>query len=206
MRKQWLLFLAIIVLTAAGGWFLAREERVSSEEHGQFEQMGTYKVYSGTESALQVTLEYPEPWALYEDKGKVEFYREVRIVGPRNGEDTYTPYISVRGSPMKVFGGRHENLDELVRQYRSHLIPGTEIVSEAQRSVAGLKADELTLTYTMPAIHHKGIRPIPVPLKERRIFIEKHPYLYELTYSADAREYDRYAEAFERVVKTLRFQ
>ena len=107
---------------------------------------------------------------------------------------------------MKAFGGRHDTLEAFVRHYRDHLIPGTEIVSEAERSVGGMKAAELTVSYTMPAIHHRGIKPMPVPLTERRIFIEKSPYLYELTYSADAREYDRYAEAFERVIKTLRFQ
>ena len=40
----------------------------------------------------------------------------------------------------------------------------------------------------------------------RAVFFENSPYLCELTYSADAREDERSAPAFERLPKTVRLR
>jgi len=206
MKKSLLGVVAVIVLISLGWWFLLRSGRVAVKRGQAAEGMDDYKVFTGTKPRLMVTFEYPGPWALQEEQGRIEFYREARILGPRNHDDTYTAYFSVRGSPLKPFGGQHESVEDLVRHYRSHLSQGTQIVSEQQVTVAGHKASDLTISLTMPAMHHKGIKAMEVPLRTRTVLVEKTPYLYELTYSADAREYDRYAEAFERLIKTFRFQ
>ena len=45
-----------------------------------------------------------------------------------------------------------------------------------------------------------------MPVKTRTAFFRHGSYLYECAYSADAREYAAHAQAFERVLASLRFQ
>ncbi len=165
--------------------------------------MDYYMQYQGTEPGLMVRFEYPGQWKLYEERGKVETYRQVRMLGPRNHDDTYTAYFSVWGSPLKSSGGRHENLDGLVTHYKSHLLSETQMLSEQPLTVGGKRAVEVMVSYTMPPIHHKGLKAMAVPVKTLTVFLEYSPYLYELTYSADAREYEQSAKAFQRLLKTF---
>ena len=206
MKKTSLSFLTVVVLISLGLWFLLRGSRNPVKGGLSAHAMGQYTVYTGSEPGLMVSLEYPEGWTLHEERGKIERYREARIHGPRNQDDTYTSYLVVRGSPVTSFGGRHGSLDELVAHYKAHLIRDTRIVSEHEAAVADTNATDLTVSYTLPPLLHKGIKPLAVPVKTRTVFVENSPYIYELIYSADAREYDRYAEAFEHVLKTFRFR
>lgn len=162
--------------------------------------------YAGNDTRLQVEFRYPAGWQVQEERGKTDVYSEVRLLGPRNRDDTYTCAIAVRGSPAKAYGGKHETLVELVKHYTSHLFKDATILSENDRVVDGTHATELTVSYTIPPLHLPGLKAVEIPVKAHALFLEKDPYLYELIYSADAREYDRHADAFEQLIKTFRFQ
>lgn len=136
----------------------------------------------------------------------MEPYQAVRIMAPRNADDTYTSHISVQGSPLKPQGGTFNNTEEWVGHYKRHLLPDAEIIAEAQREVGGLKATDLVVSYTIPAIHHKGIKAAAVHIKERKIVMASPPHLYEVSYIADHREYDRYAGIFERLLESFQVQ
>jgi hypothetical protein len=43
-------------------------------------------------------------------------------------------------------------------------------------------------------------------VKTRTVLLRRGPYLYEIAYSADAREYAAHAQAFDRILASLRFQ
>ena len=64
-------------------------------------QEGWGQMYKGTDARLSVTFRYPATWRLQEERGKVDPYSEVRLMGPRNRENTYTCSLIVRGSPLK---------------------------------------------------------------------------------------------------------
>ena len=168
--------------------------------------MDRYARYAGTEPALKLSFEYPAGWPFHEERGKVDIYSEVRFAGPRNADDTYTAIFSVRGSPLKAARGKYQDAAEAVAHTKQHLLQDSRIVSEQLTVVAGTKATELIVASTMPAIHHKGIKAMAVPLMGRTIFLERGPYLYELAFSADAREYDRSLQAFQHVLDTLQLQ
>lgn len=169
-------------------------------------RMGSYVEYTGSDPAFMIAFHYPKGWKLQEERGTIDVYRQVRVLGPRNEEDTYTPYVSVRGSPLKSFGGKHHNVQELINSYKQHLFHDATIESERQRTVAGIRTTDLTASFIIPPQHKPKLKAIPIPVKTRLLFLEKDPYLYELIYSADAREYERHSEAFERLIKTFRFQ
>ena len=191
--------IAVLALLGLSAWGLWRCEAALTARHGE-------TMYRGTAPELRVSFSYPEQWPLHEEHGKMEPYQAVRIMAPRNAEDTYTSHISVQGSPLKPQGGKFESAEERVDHYKQHLLPDAEIIAEAQREVGGLKATDLVASYTISAILHKGIKAAAVHIKERKIVMASPSYLYEVSYTADQREYDRYADVFDQLVKSFQVQ
>lgn len=205
--KKTLVFMILSVGLGVLGWWLLSREPIWRVTGGQtVEDMTTYQEYAGTQPGLMVRFEYPQAWPLHEEQGKREFYRAIRIAGPRNPNDTYTTYLSVRASPLKSFGGKYERLADAITQYVDHLLEGSRIIAQQQATVADSTGTDVLVTYTMPALHHKGLKAEAVPVTARTVFFEKAPYLYEVTYSADSREYEQHAQAFEHLLTTFRFQ
>ena len=165
-----------------------------------------YTEYRGNAPGLMIQLEYPTGWRLQEEQGQLDAYRQVRFLGPRNPDDTYTCYVSVRGSPVKSHGGKYESVAELMASYRQYSFRDAKIELERPRTVADQKSQGMTATFTIPPLHKPGLKAIPIPVKTRILFLERASYLYELIYSVDLREYDRHAEPFERLVRTFRFR
>lgn len=191
--------IAGLALLGLGAWGLWRCEAGPTALQGE-------TMYHGTAPELRVTFGYPAQWPLHEEHGKMEPYQAVRIMAPRNTDDTYTSHLSVSGAPLKSHGGKFDSAEERIDQYKRHLLPDAQIIAETQGEVGGLKAIELIVSYTLPAVHHKGLKAAPVPVKERKVVIAHGPYLYELTYIADSREYDRYADTFERLLQSFQVQ
>ncbi len=190
--------IAVLTLLGLGAWGVWRCEAVATAMRGE-------NMYQGTAPELRVTFSYPDQWPLHEEHGTVESYQAVRIMAPRNADDTYTSHISVYGAPLKSHGGKFDSAEERVEQYK-RLLADAQIIAETQREVGGLKATDLVVSYTIPAIHHKGLKAVPVPVKARKVVIAHGPYLYELNYVADSREYDRYADMFERLLESFQVQ
>lgn len=191
--------MALLALLGLGAWGLWRCEAAPTAMQGE-------NMYQGTAPELRVTFSYPDQWPLHEEHGKVESYQAVRIMAPRNADDTYTSHISVYGAPLKSHGGKFDSAEERMDQYKRHLLPGAQVIAEGARQVGGLQATDLFVSYTIPAIHHKGIKAAPVPVKERKVVVAHPPYLYELSYTADALEYDRYADQFERLLESFQVE
>ena len=165
-----------------------------------------FVLYQGQGLGLSLTFRYPEDWRLQEEEGAIDLYRQVRLLGPRNREDTYTPYLSVAAAPVKAEGGRFEDLTERIGLYRANLPVGAKLEQEGERVVGGERGLDLTIRYVIPPLHHKGLKNLPIPVKTRTLFFQRDRTLYEVIYSADAREYDLYAKVFEELLKSLHFQ
>ncbi len=201
--RTWLA--ALMVIGVMIWWILSHLSfhRTVHQQIGESMTMAHVRTYVGTEPGWRVRFQYPEGWVLREERGQVERYRQVRIMGPRNHEDSYTCYLSVLAAPLQDAGGRFPNTEAFVQNYTSHLAQGATVVSSQPISVDRTKATELIATYTMPPWHHQGVKAIAVPVKVRTVVLEQPPYLYQLTYSADAREYDAHAAAFEQLLTTF---
>ena len=201
MKKNsaWIIFCAAVVLSAGGLVFMKRGDWVRKPE-------AKFSKFQGYDAELRVAFQYPEGWRLEQEKGTIDRYQKVRLLGYRNQEGTYTCYLSVVGFPKKESGGKFETLEEFARNYKEHLLIDSKIEAEVAHSVAGQKAIDLTVSYTIPPLYKHGLKAIEIPVKTRTLFAQKGPYLYQITYSADAREYDLHAQAFEQLLKTFRFQ
>lgn len=140
-----------------------------------------------------------------EEQGTVERFRLVRVMGPRNREDTYRCFFSVTESPLKEEGGRFASLEECVRSFREHQLAGARFEEERRTEVGGLEAVDLTVTYVVPPPLQRGLKPLDIPVKTRTLLLQRDRSLYRIAYSADAREYDAHAGAFEKALASLRF-
>ena len=193
---------AVIVgfaLLGLSAWCLWRCEAAPTAGQGE-------TMYHGTTPELQVTFSYPEQWPLHEEQGTMESYRAVRIMAPRNAEGTYTSHFSVRGALLTSQSGAAASVQERIAHYKQHLVADARVLAEATREVGGLQAMELVVAYTQPAIHRKGIKAVAVPLKEHKIVMASPSHVYEISYTADQREYDRYATVFDRLVDSFRLE
>ena len=165
-----------------------------------------FSKFEGNAPVLTLAFQYPEGWRLEQEEGTIDPYRKVRLLGPRNREDTYTCYISVTGFPKKELGGKFETLDEFARHYKQHLLANARIEAEGASLIAGQNGIDLTTSSTIPPLYKHGLKAIEIPVKTRTVFIQNGSYLYQIIYGADVRDYGLHAQAFEHLLKTLRFQ
>lgn len=170
------------------------------------EPMDQHVRYTGTMPGLLVSFDYPEGWILREERGKIETYRQIRLLGPRNAENTYTTYIAIRSSPVKAQGGKYDTIDALIRNSTSHQEAGTTVIWRRATALGSLQATDLLTSSVMPAWHHRDVIAKEVPLKTRQLFFQQGDDLYEIVYSADARDYDLRSQTFEQLLHTLRIQ
>ena len=179
----------------------------AAEEKDEMTQPAmSYREHISRDPLLPVTFEYPSGWSLREERGQLESYRQIRLLGQRNAEDSYTAYISVSASPRQDAGGRFQTVEQSVEHYKAHLAHDAKIESSTRRMVAGIEATELMISYTLRPWHHRDLKDLPVPLRVRTVFFEKNALLFQLTSSADSRESDQPTVAFDHFLNTLRIQ
>ena len=145
----------------------------------------------------------PAGWQVERDDGRRETYQQVRLLGPRNQEDTYTAFMAIRVRPLRAEAGWYEHIAELVRQEADGALEGSLVDGPHPVRLAGLPAQELTVSVTLrPPAHHE-FPPGEVPLITRAVFFEHDHAGYEIMYSADAREYARYEPAFTALLDSF---
>jgi hypothetical protein len=165
----------------------------------------TGAVFHG-EDPFAVRLAYPSSWRLAQERGRLEPYAGVRLLGPRNAEDTYTASITARGR-LAPHGAESagKTAEESARLYASQLIDGSVVESDTRRRQWGADVADVTVAYTIPPLHRRGLKPLPVPVRTRTLFIRRGEYAYQIAYSADAREYDAHRDEFDALLRSLRF-
>ena len=163
-------------------------------------------VYDSAEPSLRLALVYPATWRVETERGRLERYRKIRLLGYRNQANTYTAFIAIRSRPLQAAGGFHEHVGGLLRRYTSRLLTGTVIERQRTMPVGGTPAADLVVSYTIPPLTRHGGPIVEIPVKTRTVFLTRGSYAYELVYSADAREYAQHEPVFTRLLETLRFE
>jgi hypothetical protein len=117
----------------------------------------------------------------------------------------------VRSRPSRENGGPYESAEALMQRYRELLPEGARVDQNDVRQLAGRPAHNLVVSYTIPPrrFHVQSAESTPtleIPVTTRTLFLEHGSRLYELVYSADARDYRRFAVVFERLLETITFR
>ncbi len=161
-----------------------------------------YARYIPKDGELPMAFEYPQDWPLDTEQGKIEPYRQIRILGPRNNENSYRSYFIVLRAPLQA-DGKYKSVADFLKNYKEHLMRRSEVLSEGKTKLGGMEAQEMLAQYTMPAWHHQDLNAPEVPVKTRIVVASDNNYLYQLMYSADAREFDAHTKTFERLIETF---
>jgi hypothetical protein len=161
-------------------------------------------VYDGAARPLRVSFEYPTDWEFQEGHGAMEPYAQVRLIGPRNGEGTYSCYIVVRHFQRRA-QGRFASAQDAARYHIKHLPPDAKMLSQRDEIIGGHAARSIIATYTIPALHKAALRSRDIPVRQQTMFLEQGPSIYEITFSADSREYLKHLSAFSRLLQTFAF-
>ena len=165
----------------------------------------TALTYPGAGPDLPVSFVYPADWRLTEELGGSEAYHAARLQGPRNTDNTYTAYLVVRAFPVQPPGSRYADQRAMLNHVLTTLPDGARVVQQATRPVGGGAADDLTFTHTIPPLHHAKRNAVKIPVKTRTLVVAHGALLYELTYSADERDYDTHLAAFDALLASLQF-
>lgn len=197
-----LLLLALLAVAASEMFTCSRGRHMTTEERMNRVHV---KKYLRSPAGIMADFEYPEGWVLHEEQGQVERYKQVRIVGVRNRENSYSCYFSVQEFPLKSYGGMYQSADELLHRYTDHLPEGAKTTVNPI-TLSGLRAMDIRAEYLSPPWRHQGLKAIEVPIKTRVVILGKDPYFYQISYSVDAREYDLYADAFDHLLRTFRIR
>lgn len=151
----------------------------------------------------RMALQYPAGWRMEYEEGRTEPYQQIRLVGPRNEEDTYTAFIAIRVRPRRSEGGWYERVEELVSQSAEHVVEGSVVDGPRAVQVAGLAAEELLVSLTITPRPQHGLPPLPIPVQSRAVFFEREGAYYEIVYSADAREFARHEQALADLLESF---
>ena len=154
------------------------------------------EAYAGKE--LNVTFRYPSGWLLTQEAGTIESYQAVRVSGPKNSGQTYRATIVIR----------RRSLDEAVdlQTWLDRLPSGATVVERTSTSVGAAPAQQAVADYAIPAMHRHGMSISPIRVRERHLIVERAPYRYELTYSADQDEYVAFSSQFELLLASFAFR
>ncbi len=167
--------------------------------------VGPGKLFADAEKLLACTFEYPENWAIGTEKGRKLPYQQAIILGPRNSSDNFSASLTVRRIPNQASGGMYAQLPDLTearrKQYASN--PHYRQLNTGERIVSGQKAISLTIEYAVPIPPYGKLQGEPVTLQTQFIQFESAGAFYELSFSADARDYPVYEPVFERLLQTF---
>ncbi len=167
------------------------------------EGIGPFVPYVPKSLKLACTFEVPDNWLATEQQGRGERYQQIILVGPRNAQDTYHAGLTVRITPVGAGGGSYATLEDLIdwRRKQYAQTAGFSELSFREVSVVGPPAKELKWIFqvTLPS----AVGPQTVLLKNQLVLFAHQEQLYELSFGADAVEFERYAPAFEHLLQSF---
>ncbi len=168
-------------------------------------EIASFSPFRPKKLSLPFRFEYPSNWMAGEEEGQGSPYQQVIVLGPRNALDTYNAGLTVRIMPTKTAGGQYENLEELVQRRRAqHGHSGRlEIVRDQPTRLLGLTGTELEFRVDMRLPQGGSHGSTPTEVQTHTILMAEGNRLFEFIYSADARDYGRYHEAFDHLLQSL---
>jgi hypothetical protein len=170
------------------------------------EEAMPYVPYSEVLLGNKLELEYPQTWRVEKERGKIDTYEQIRLMGPRNEADTFSALISVRVYPIKSESSRFAGVDAFIAHYTQHLPKDAQIEQAEQSTLAGVPAQVRIVSFIIPALHRMGLKGLPIPVKTKILVLQRGLSLLEVTCSSDAGEYAKQQSIFEHVLSSLRLE
>ena len=162
-----------------------------------------FTLYHSDHAQLPVSFEYPAEWQVEYSSGTAETYAQVQVYGPASLDHRLRTYMVIRAVPPKAQGGRYAGVSEMAAAYQTTLLPGLRVDQDRQEAVLGSPATILDVSGTLNLPWEVSRAPRPVPVKSRRVFLEKNGWLYELSWLTTPEASQQVERAFSHLLKTL---
>jgi len=161
-------------------------------------ELQNYKLFSSENPLFSFTFLYPGDWQLR------EIENEVFILGPRNKENTYSLAVTVRVSPVKEPDGQYVSVEERLAAYLSYSRHSSSFkeISRSKGYLSDTEAIEIETKHTMP-LPLNTVAAKVTPILERRIFLLKDSYFYELIFRGVQEDYYHHLNVFKNIVRTF---
>ena len=218
--KKWLL-VVIVLIVFVGAWAVMkrmpspeqpatpsrppRPDTTKPNQTGHLHAVGLFTRFQPKRVALPFTFEYPKDWVAGEEIGRNASYQQVIILGPRNPNDTYNAGLTIRALPTKAAGGDYTNLEELVkwRQAQHARSRAFQLLQEQPRQLLDWDGVELQFQAEADLVKAAAYGTMPTTVKTHLIVVSHGDRLMEFSYSADAKDYDRFHHAFEHLLQSV---
>ncbi|HEX9779823.1 MAG TPA: hypothetical protein VGB20_01265 [bacterium] len=159
--------------------------------------------YEGSDLGFPAAFDIPSGWKLEHERGTIDPYAQIRLLGPRNADDTFRAMLAVRAYPRESGPPQHDSAGAWLAHLKAHLPPGAMIERELTRDVAGRPATDLTAAYVIPPLHRPGLPAVEIPVRMRTIVTQTGGHVVEVMGSSDAREFEWLAPRLDALLRSL---
>ena len=166
-----------------------------------------YEKYSSKDPELNITMDYISDWHYSEQRGSYGSYVQVQFYEPIGPDKNLAASMIVtikRSSKVKFKPLTVEAaVDDLLTKRLK--FKDSKIISKSKVKLLKTEAWDIELAYkTLDKLYSVDAKLIPA--KERIIIFKKDDKFYFLRYENTDEEFNKFNNAFNRVVKTLKFK
>ena len=181
-----------------------REYRTDSSQAPEVSGVGEWTAYHDQAVLPELTFEYPKNWLLGADTRHKELYQQVMALGPAHPNSRYRANLVVRRMPTAAQGGSYKDLQALVAARRKQwaAYPNFQLASEREETAAGVSGLRIDYLYTAP-LPAQSVQAVPTTIQTSTVSLALGGALYEISYSADARDYATYEPVFRHALERL---
>ena len=195
MRLRFFLMITgIILLTGA----------CSMKSYGENTQAGKYSSYSGKDTELNLTVDYPAGWSHGETRGAFGAYAELGFYEPKIKGKPLRAYITLTVTRISKAEFAPKTLQGLVDDLtRKRLeLPEAKVLSKSQEKLLGTETTDIQLSYKTPQELYSTNLTL-IPMKERIVVFSRDDKFYVLRYSNTASDFDGANQLFIHYLHSL---
>ena len=189
LKKYLTLILTVVILSLAAFWVWLQADP-------------PFHVYSSKIIKPVVEFKYPKTWKIHSEKGKVQNYTQVLVVGPRNKASDYNAMFTVRVSPV---GDRFKEADELLQFKKDHMYQTAQVMDQSDLMLGAERGKSVMLAHTIPASGEHGMNTSPIDVKTQLIVVRHGGEFYEVIYKADKADFELYRKDFDQLTRSFKF-
>lgn len=163
-----------------------------------------YEKYSSKDPELNITMDYISGWLFSEHRGSYGSYAQVIFYEPESKDKTLKAGIVVTANKIEpAFPTIKEFSDDLITKRLK--FKDAAVLLKSKIELIGTEAINIELSYkTLDKLYGKDAKLVPV--KEKIVVFKRNDKFYVVRYENTEEEFTKFYNAFNRIIKTLRFK
>lgn len=180
-----------------------RKERELEKNASEIVGIEGFFTYLNDDDYLRFAFEYPKNWILDKKYAYAKEGISITITGPLKNR---TQKVEIRVIITPSEKCEEPDILEKYVNYRitRYIYKDLKVLSKVKTDFSdrNLESIDILISYPFPVDSSRSLYGI---IKKRALVAKNHCYFFELSYSADERDFDRYLEAYEHAKQTFKF-